>query len=130
MLDCFATLAMTGRRMRRSVLALLLLVSACAPRVEQQLAPQPAPAPVQQQPRHLLIGFTAAQLISTFGAPALQVREGSSLKLQFRNSQCVLDAYLYPSGGGAPKVTYVDSRLPSGEDTDQAACVAALGGRS
>jgi len=117
--------------MRRLVLVLALLVSACAPRVEQQLAPQPVPAPVPvQQPRHLLIGFTAAQLISTFGAPALQVREGSSLKLQFRNSQCVLDAYLYPSAGGAPKVTYVDSRLPSGEDTDQAACVAALGGRS
>jgi hypothetical protein len=116
--------------MRRSVLALALFVSACATRPEQQVAPQPAPVVTQQQPRHLLIGFTAAQLISVFGAPALQVREGSSLKLQFKNSQCVLDAYLYPAPGQAPKVTYVDSRLPSGADMDQAACVAALGGRS
>ena len=91
------------------------------------MTPEPAPAAVQQ-PRHLVLGFTAAQLMSVFGAPALQVREGPSLKLQFRNAQCVLDAYLYPSGGQPPKVTYVDTRLPSGADTDQAACVAALRG--
>jgi hypothetical protein len=113
--------------MRRSLLAIILLASACAPRPQAQVAPEPAPAAVQQ-PRHLVLGFSAAQLMSVFGAPALQVREGSSLKLQFRNAQCVLDAYLYPSGGQPPKVTYVDTRLPSGADTDQAACVAALRG--
>jgi hypothetical protein len=116
--------------MRRSILALILLVSACAPRpqpVAQQPAPQPAPQPRAGQ----LLGFTAAQLIAQLGAPALQVREGSSLKLQFRSASCVLDTYLYPTtAGGAPKVTYVDARLPSGADTDQAACISALGGRS
>lgn len=118
------------QRMRRSIaLSLTLLLAACATAPQQTETPQPTPAP---QPRETgsLIGLTAQDLIGRFGAPALQVREGSSLKLQFRGVGCVLDAYLYPSGGsGALKVTHVDTRLPSGADTDQAACLAGLGTR-
>jgi hypothetical protein len=116
--------------MRRFVLASALFLSACATRPEQVAAPQPttAPAPVRRPSE--LVGWTAAELIGEFGTPALQVREGTSLKLQFRRPACVLDAYLYPSGANPPKVTYVDTRLPSGADTDQAACIAALLGRS
>jgi hypothetical protein len=77
-----------------------------------------------------LLGWTASELIGEFGNPALQVREGTSLKLQFRRPACVLDAYLYPSPGSQPKVSHVDTRLPSGADTDQAACIAALLGRN
>ena len=111
--------------MRRSIIVLFVLVSACAPR-PQQTVPQPAPAqPTGPQSRELL-GLTAAQLIGEFGAPALQVREGSSLKLQFRSSRCVLDAYLYSQRGEPQKVTWVDARLPSGADMDQAACISAL----
>ena len=66
-------------------------------------------------------------LFGRFGTPALQIREGSSLKLQFRGARCVMDAYLYPSGGsGVLKVTHVDTRAPSGVTTDQAACIFAL----
>jgi hypothetical protein len=79
---------------------------------------------------HAVVGLTERELIGEFGAPALQVREGGSLKLQFRGSRCVLDAYLYPTAGGAPQVTYIDTRLPSGADTDQASCISALEGRS
>jgi hypothetical protein len=113
--------------MRRfSALALSLLVAACAstpqaPVVEQ--TPQP------QQPsndRRLLYGASAQDLVGRFGHPALQVREGTSLKLQFRGRRCVLDAYLYPSAGGTLRVTHVDTRAPSGSDTDQAACIAEL----
>jgi hypothetical protein len=111
--------------MRRLVLALALFVSACATRPEQP-EPQPASVAPPQPRRSQLIGLTAAELIGVFGTPALQVREGPSLKLQFRRPSCVLDAYLYPTAGGPAKVTYVDTRLPSGADTDQAACVSAL----
>ena len=39
----------------------------------------------------------------------------------------MLDAYLYPSDRRARfKVTHVDTRLPSGGDMDQAACISAL----
>jgi hypothetical protein len=38
----------------------------------------------------------------------------------------VLDAYLYPSTGGALRVTHVDTRTQTGIDTDQAACISAL----
>jgi hypothetical protein len=112
--------------MRRFILALTLFLAACA------TAPQKpaAQAPVTQAPREprQLLGLTAAELVGHFGNPALQVREGNSLKLQFRTRRCVLDAYLYPSpGGGAVlRVTHVDARLPSGADTDQAACISAL----
>ena len=116
--------------MRRLVLALALFVSACATRPEQAAAPQPAPAPAPERRSSELLGWTASELIGEFGTPALQVREGTSLKLQFRRPTCVLDAYLYPSAGSQPKVSHVDTRLPSGADTDQAACIAALLGRN
>ena len=120
---------MHRRSMRRFVPALALLVAACATR---PVTPEPTPAPVAavvQPPkvRSSILGLTASELVGHFGNPALQVREGTSLKLQFRGRSCVLDAYLYPSEtGGIQRVTYVDARLSSGASTDQAACIAAL----
>ena len=99
--------------MRRLVIALPLLLSACLarPAVEPQVA-QPVPA-TRPGAGH-------------FGSPALQVREGTSLKLQFRGQLCVLDAYLYPAQNSMLRVTYVDTRTKTGADTDQAACISAL----
>lgn len=115
--------------MRRCfVLFLLLLFAGCAAAPQQAPPPQPLAEPRSSSS---LIGLTSQQLVVRFGAPALQVREGNSLKLQFRGTRCVMDAYLYPSAqSGALEVTHVDTRLPSGSDTDQAACVAALADRS
>jgi len=114
--------------MRRLIaLSLSLLLAACATRPQQPTVAQPVPQP---QPQNSLSGLTAQELVGRFGAPALQIREGSSLKLQFRGARCVMDTYLYPSGGsGTLKVTHVDTRLPSGGDMDQAACIFALRNR-
>jgi hypothetical protein len=113
--------------MRRLIaLSLTLVIAGCATRPEQPavVAPPPQPQPAEAGS---LAGLTAQELVGRFGAPALQIREGSSLKLQFRGPRCVMDAYLYPSdGSGTLKVTHVDTRLPSGGDMDQAACVFAL----
>jgi hypothetical protein len=115
---------------RTTVLSLTLLLAACATAPQQTAAPQPSLA-AQPPETGSLVGLSPQDLVGRFGTPALQVREGSSLKLQFRSVSCILDAYLYPSSGsGALKVTHVDTRLPSGADTDQAACLAGLGGRS
>jgi len=116
--------------MRRLIaLSLSLLLAACATRPQQPTEAQPVPQP-QPQEQNSLSGLTAQELVGRFGAPALQIREGSSLKLQFRGSRCVMDTYLYPSGGsGTLKVTHVDTRLPSGGDMDQAACIFALRNR-
>ena len=103
-----------------------LLLAGCA------TAPQQAPLQqgiVETTPREggSLVGLTPQELVGEFGTPALQIHEGTSLKLQFRGQSCVMDAYLYPSGtGGILKVTHVDTRLPSGSDIDQAACVSEL----
>ncbi|HJP69405.1 MAG TPA: hypothetical protein VJ846_10925 [Sphingomicrobium sp.] len=104
----------------------MLLIAGCASAPQQATSPQPLAA---QQPRQSgsLLGLTPQDLVGEFGTPALQIHEGASLKLQFRGSSCIMDAYLYPSGtAGTLKVTHVDTRLPSGSDVDQAACVSAL----
>ena len=112
--------------MRRLLtLSLALVLAGCAARPQQPATvTPPAPQPIESGS---LTGLTAQELVARFGTPALQIREGTSLKLQFRGPRCVMDAYLYPSGGsGTLKVTHVDTRLPSGGDMDQAACIFAL----
>jgi hypothetical protein len=115
--------------MRRSILASALFLSACATRPQEtQTVPTTPSVPVQPQQPRGLIGMTPSDLMHHFGPPAMQIREGTSLKLQFRGRACVLDAYLYPSanGSGALRVTHVDTRAPSGIDYSQAACVTSL----
>ena len=114
--------------MRRILLTVPILLAGCvarqAPEPQTEIAVQ---APVTRPATGALIGLTASELVGHFGSPALQVREGTSVKLQFRGRICVLDAYLYPAqNGGALRVTFVDTRTQSGVDTDQAACISAL----
>ncbi|MEO7635180.1 MAG: hypothetical protein ABIS38_05985 [Sphingomicrobium sp.] len=110
--------------MRFLLATAMLLLSACA------TAPKPVvPAPITpttsvHDTRGGLIGLNPSQLVSRLGNPALQVREGSSVKLQFRNTRCVLDAYLYPQTVNDLRVTHIDTRAPSGVDTNQTVCIA------
>ena len=117
--------------MRRIVPLAVLALAACTPRPAVQQAPAQPVRPIQQSPqiRSDLIGMTASELAQRFGRPAIQVREGPGIKLQFRGA-CVLDAYLYPpaDGRGPERVMHVDTRLASGIDTDQAGCIRALAG--
>ena len=112
--------------MRRfSAVSLALLVAGCA------TAPRPSTESVSEVPqsthtRGAIVGLTAEELVRRLGTPALQIREGDSLKLQFRSDQCVLDAYLYPSGNAPYRVTYVDARSRSLADVDQALCIASI----
>ena len=116
--------------MRRIMIIASLFIAGCAT-VPEPPTPQTAVvAPAKLHIRGDLIGMTAGELVQRFGSPALQVREGPGLKLQFRASRCILDAFLYPPLGvaGPERVTYVDARLRSGANTDQRGCVAALEG--
>jgi hypothetical protein len=114
--------------MRRSLaLSLSLLVAACATRPTTTTTPTKPQAPVQQE-HGPIIGFTADDLVRKFGTPALQIREGESLKLQFRSPQCVLDAYLYPVGS-IYRVTHVDTRTRALGAIDQTVCIASLAAR-
>jgi hypothetical protein len=110
--------------MRRfSAASLALLLAACA------TAPKPGQVtqiPESEHTRGGIIGLTAEDLIHRLGAPALQIREGESLKFQFRSDQCVLDAYLYPSGNAPYRVTYVDARTRSLGTIDQALCIQSI----
>jgi hypothetical protein len=107
--------------MRRIILASTLLIAGCATAPKPPEAP-PVQSPTTREPRGV-IGLTTSELVGHFGNPALQVREGASLKLQFRGRSCVLDAYLYPQNN-VLRVSHVDTRTLSGADFDQAACIA------
>ena len=113
--------------MRRSVLTFALLLAGCATRPQQPAqTPQTIVTP-SPHTRSDLLGLTANDLVQRFGNPALQIREGAGLKLQFRRRGCVLDAYLYAApAGGVQRVAHVDTRWPTGADPDQTACITAL----
>lgn len=127
------------RMIRRALfllpLAPALVLAGCATPAPQKSA---IPAPVSQKPVRIreaglerVMGKTRAQLIALFGEADLDGHEGQARRLQFAGPACVLDAYLYPSRPGAePVVTYVDARLPSGDDIDRASCIASLSRRA
>ncbi len=110
--------------MRRFALAITLTLSACAT-APRQPPPQAGPVEPAEPDRAGLVGLTPQQLLGKLGNPVLQVREGTSLKLQFRNSRCVIDAYLYPAAGNAAllRVEHVDTRAPSGIRASEQVCV-------
>ncbi len=120
--------------MKRTLTVLMLAglaLSGCASRGAVVAAP--AVRPASATPRlnaaglENIIGATRGALIATLGQPRLDIAEGAARKLQFTGEACVFDAYLYPPRRGAePVVTYVDARLPTGEDTDRARCAASL----
>jgi hypothetical protein len=111
--------------MRRLLaLSLTLVVAACATRPQPQPETPTVQSPTTREPG-AIVGLTPQELVGHFGNPALQIREGTSLKLQFRGRTCVLDAYLYPQNG-VLRVTHVDARTLAGYDSDQAACIASL----
>jgi hypothetical protein len=114
--------------MRRLILASTLLIAGCATAPRQPQPPEPQVSPLSNQQLKTVVGLTASQLVGYLGNPALQVREGTSLKLQFRGRSCVLDAYLYPpaNGSGPLRVLHADARSRSGTDASQAGCIAAL----
>lgn len=113
--------------MRRLAVSAFLFAAACTP-TPKPVTTVPTPVIPQRPERGDLIGLSVEDLGERFGTPDLQVREGDGLKLQYRARSCVLDAYIYgpESGQGVARVMHVDSRLPDGRDTDQAACEAAL----
>ena len=108
--------------------ATLLLLAGCG---TTPIPVIPATGPVASVPlqRGDLIGLDANALAIRFGRPRLQVREGDGTKLQFAGGSCLLDAYLYPSGKGLPRVTHVDTRNREGRSVAQADCVRMIEGK-
>jgi hypothetical protein len=70
--------------------------------------------------------MTSNELIQHFGTPRLHIRNGDGTKLQFAGPACVLDAYLYPQGNAAPRVTHIEARNLQGSDVSAQSCVYAI----
>jgi len=119
------------RRRHLSVAATLLL-AACT----TTGGPKSAPSAEKVMNLHeagleRVMGKTAAQLVALFGDADIDGHEGQARRLQFVGPACVLDTYLFPDKPGAePVVTYIDARLPAGDDIDRASCIAALSRRA
>jgi len=121
-------------RARAAAIGALVALSGCvtAPQTPVR-APVRGPAvpPPLAAGLDRVIGKDARALEVLFGTPDQDVREEGARKLQYASGVCVLDAYLYAkSQGKEPVVTWVDARLPNGDDIDRASCVAALSRRA
>lgn len=115
---------------RIAAFAPIALLAACGPTQNARVAHSPPPPVRVEAGLDRVLGKDLRALISLFGTPNQDIREEPARKLQYASSVCVLDAYLYPPGAGRePIVTYLDARLPNGDDVDRASCVAALSRR-
>ena len=113
---------------RRAAFGSALLLSGCAttPKVADTPALPPPPA-VKLTGLSAVMGHTGTGLTSLFGKPDQDLREANGRRLQFSGGGCVLDAYLYPpTPGREAVVTYIETRLPDGRDTDRLNCVTAM----
>jgi len=118
-----------GRTIAMAMLPLAMSACAAVPNAAPPVAAPPPMASAYGKPVEVM-GADAKRLIAMFGQPRLDIREKTMRKLQFANSRCVLDAYLYMTDKGKqPVVTYVDTRLPDGRDTAQEPCAMALAGK-
>ncbi len=102
-----------------------LLLSACG---ETGMAPPKTGfTPATRSGATDLIGVDARALQRQFGKPRLDIRDPTVRKLQFSNSRCVLDAYLYPPAEKREALTtYVEARSPTGSAVDSNACAKSL----
>ena len=108
-----------------AVTMLALAVAACSSTETQRPSTMAPPAAAAVQTTGSLLGLSSAAVLTRLGTPVLQVREGDGLMLQYRAPSCILDAYVYPTDGGA-SVTHVDARDSYGRDVDREACIAAV----
>lgn len=102
-----------------------LLAPACVAAPPVAVAPPPVRPTFATQGLERVMGQDATALATLFGRPDAEFREGPAVKLQYRGDICVLDAYLYPKGREAARVTHLDARQPDGAPIDRASCVAA-----
>ncbi len=118
---------MRGFGLRSAPLA-CLIAAACTTQAPRPQAVSEIPVLRPDTPGlERVVGKDARSLMLLFGDPDQNVREVGARKLQFQGPVCVLDAYLYPPAQGEePVVTYLDTRLPSGDDVDRGSCIAAL----
>ena len=112
--------------MRFAFLVLTVALGACAGTAPRPMSAGAAPVRLPAIGLERVMGQDQAGLVRLFGQPDAEVREGTARKLQFGSGICVLDAYLYPRGSEAPRVTWLDARQRDGSPIDRASCVAAL----
>jgi hypothetical protein len=80
-----------------------------------------------------LIGQNQERLIRLLGVPSFKRRDAPAEIWRYRNQNCLLDLYFYPSKGSsaarALQVTFVEARTPQGPSASVTGCLNALRNR-
>jgi hypothetical protein len=98
---------------------------ATTPAVAHGDAIMPAAIRLTGDPKELL-GLDHAALRRVLGRPAQVRHEVSAQVWQYVTGDCVVDLYLYNDDSGALKVTYVEARSRSAEQTPTSRCLKSL----
>lgn len=89
-------------------------------------APREAPPAPEYPMLASLEGRSAADLEALLGAPQFRRRDNPAELWQYRGEACVLDLILYPGGGSALAVDYLDVRGTGRDAASRQACFVSL----
>jgi len=95
------------------------------------LAPTAAPTVAVERAKpkitsQQLLGQGDAWVRAQLGDPGFVRTDQSAYLWQYKNGSCVLNVFLYPDEGSAPRVLHFDARNSVGGNTDRDHCLAAL----
>jgi len=95
------------------------------------LAPKAAPTVAVQREKpkitsQQLLGQGGAWVKAQLGDPGFVRTDQSAHLWQYKNGSCVLNVFLYPDEGNAPRVLHFDARNSNGGNTDRDRCLALL----
>lgn len=92
-----------------------------------EIAPQPPAKPVIDDDPKRLMGLRATELKRMLGDPRFVRRDASAQLWRYRNKTCILDLFLYRTGGRPEySVSHVETRRSEGGSTPQRECFGAL----
>jgi len=95
--------------------------------VAPEIAPQPPAKPVIDDDPQRLMGLDVSELTRMLGDPRFVRRDASAQLWRYRNKTCILDLFLYRTGGrGEYSVSHVETRRSEGGSTPQRECFGAL----
>lgn len=114
--------------------ALLLTLAACGQSATHPPATTPDTVQIQAPNKEKftaaqLLGKTDAWVLEQMGEPHFKRADILANLWQYKNSQCVLNLFLYAENPAIPtpvRVLHFDARDPKGRSTDRVACLDGL----
>ena len=98
-----------GWVLRPALVAASLVLAGCSASSDNRTSPDPANPPVVRTDQ--LSGIGRGQVIALLGPADFHRKDGPAEIMQYRNSSCTLDVFLYKkAGSGEAQVHHVEAR--------------------